>query len=39
MLAGALVFGFSLMMTSLCTKYYQFILSQGVLSGIGNGLV
>ncbi|KZV87147.1 MFS general substrate transporter [Exidia glandulosa HHB12029] len=38
-LAGTLVYTFSLMMTSLCTRYYQFILAQGILLGIGSGLV
>jgi len=27
------------MLTSLCTKYYQFILCQGILGGISSGLV
>jgi len=26
------------MLTSLCTKYYQFLLAQGILSGLANGL-
>jgi MFS family permease len=38
-LAGTIVFTFGLMMTSLCTDYYQFILAQGIVVGIGMGLV
>ncbi|KAI8267356.1 Aspyridones efflux protein apdF [Colletotrichum sp. SAR11_239] len=30
---------FSIMMTSLCHEYWQFMLAQGVLSGIANGLI
>ncbi len=33
----AIVFG--MMMTSLCHKYWQFVLAQGVIVGIGNGLL
>ncbi len=33
----AIVFG--MMMTSLCRKYWQFVLAQGVVVGIGNGLL
>ena len=33
----AIVFG--MMMTSLCHKYWQFILAQGIVVGIGNGLL
>ncbi|EIM79592.1 MFS general substrate transporter [Stereum hirsutum FP-91666 SS1] len=36
---GTLIYTFSLMMTSLATKYYQFILAQGVVFGIGVGLL
>jgi predicted MFS family arabinose efflux permease len=34
----SLLFVVSVMLTSLCTEYYQFILAQGVLGGICNGL-
>ena len=34
---GALLYIFSVMMTSLCTQYYQFILAQGVLGGLMAG--
>ena len=30
---------FSVMMNSLCKKYYQFILSQGVLGGLSTGFI
>lgn len=33
----AIVFG--MMMTSLCHEYWQFVLAQGVMVGIGNGLL
>ncbi|TFK50401.1 MFS general substrate transporter [Heliocybe sulcata] len=36
---GTVIYTFSLMMTSLATKYSQFILAQGVLFGIGVGLL
>ncbi|KAL4866280.1 hypothetical protein BDV12DRAFT_210629 [Aspergillus spectabilis] len=35
----AAVFVFTIFMTSLCTEYYQFMLAQGVLGGIMQGLV
>ncbi|KAH8671582.1 putative MFS monocarboxylate transporter [Xylariales sp. PMI_506] len=34
----SMMFVVSVMLTSLCTQYYQFILAQGVLGGICNGL-
>lgn len=33
----AIVFG--MMMTSLCHEYWQFVLAQGIMVGIGNGLL
>ena len=33
----AIVFG--MMMTSICHEYWQFVLAQGVMVGIGNGLL
>lgn len=36
---AALVFIFSIMMTSLCKEYWQFMLAQGVLSGVSAGVV
>ncbi|KAF2458730.1 major facilitator superfamily domain-containing protein [Lineolata rhizophorae] len=35
---AAIVYVFSIMMTSLCTKYWQFMLAQGILGGISNGM-
>ncbi|KAG2739110.1 hypothetical protein P692DRAFT_201811719 [Suillus brevipes Sb2] len=37
--AGTVIFTFSLMMTSLATKYYELILAQGFVFGIGFGLL
>lgn len=34
-----MVYLFGIMMTSLCTKYWQFMLAQGIVTGIGNGFV
>ncbi|RDW76882.1 MCT family MFS transporter [Aspergillus mulundensis] len=35
----AIIYVFALMMTSLCTKYWQFMLAQGVLVGISTGML
>lgn len=35
----SLLYVVSLMLTSLCTEYYQFLLCQGILGGLMNGLV
>jgi MFS family permease len=35
---GMLLSAFGIFMTSLCTKYWQFFLAQGLLNGIGNGM-
>ncbi|KAJ5235785.1 MFS monocarboxylate transporter [Penicillium citrinum] len=34
----SLLFILAVMLTSLCTEYYQFMLAQGVLGGLANGL-
>ncbi|BCS23910.1 MCT family MFS transporter [Aspergillus puulaauensis] len=34
-----LVFVFTIFMTSLCKEYYQFMLAQGVLGGVSQGLI
>ncbi|OXH25673.1 hypothetical protein J008_05326 [Cryptococcus neoformans] len=39
LLPGSLIFTTSLMLTSLCYNYYQFILCQGIFFGIGSSLV
>lgn len=39
MISGTLCYAVSVMMTSLSTKYYQYILAQGVLFGLGVGLL
>lgn len=36
---GTLSYVFSIMMTSLCKEYYQFILAQGILGGLSTGLL
>lgn len=35
---GMLLASLGMMMTSLCTSYWQFFLAQGVLNGVGNGM-
>ncbi|KAA8574621.1 hypothetical protein EYC84_003873 [Monilinia fructicola] len=35
---ASLLYVFSVMMTSLCNEYYQFILAQGILGGIATGM-
>lgn len=39
MVVGCILAVFGTMMLSLCTQYYQILLSQGFLSGIGSGLI
>lgn len=39
LLTGAFLHVFGLMMTSICTEYYQFILAQGFCSPIGASMV
>lgn len=39
LLAGTILHVFGLMMTSLSTQYYQFILAQGVVSSLGSSAV
>ena len=39
MIAGTLCCLISTMTTSVCTEYYQYILSQGILFGLGVGLM
>ncbi|KAL1860663.1 hypothetical protein VTK73DRAFT_7213 [Phialemonium thermophilum] len=36
---SAVLYVFAIMMTSLCTEYWQFMLSQGLLTGIADGLL
>jgi len=35
----AALFIFSVMMTSICKEYYQFILCQGILGGVSMGMM
>lgn len=39
MLAGTICYVLSIMMTSISTQYYQYILSEGILFGLGVGLL
>lgn len=39
MLPGTAILGFSIMVTSICETYYQYLLAQGVLFGLGVGLL
>jgi MFS family permease len=36
---GSIFYVFSIMMTSICKEYYQFILAQGMLGGISTGFL
>ena len=38
MVPPGIVYVFSIMMTSICKKYYQFLLAQGIVGGISMGL-
>jgi hypothetical protein len=37
--SGTIIYTFSLMMTSLASRYYEFMIAQGFLLGLGAGLV
>ncbi|RDX44144.1 MFS general substrate transporter [Lentinus brumalis] len=39
MIPGTLILVFSIMMTSLATQYYQYILAQGIAFGLGVGMI
>ncbi|KAJ6475589.1 MFS general substrate transporter [Mycena sanguinolenta] len=39
MIVGSIVYVFSIMMTSISTQYYQYMLAQGVLFGLGVGML
>ncbi|KAH9948289.1 MFS general substrate transporter [Amylocystis lapponica] len=39
MIPGTVILVFSIMMTSLCKHYYQFVLAQGILLGLGIGML
>jgi MFS family permease len=39
LLVGSFLHVFGLMMTSLCTEYYQFVLAQGICSPVGSSMV
>jgi len=39
MTLGTVIFVFSIMMTSISKEYYQYILSQGILFGLGVGMM
>lgn len=38
LIPGTLISALGMFMTSLCTKYWQFFLAQGILNGLGNGM-
>lgn len=39
LVAGGFLIVFGMMMLSLCTKFYQILLAQGVYVGLGTGMV
>ena len=38
MIPGMLLSALGMFMTSICTKYWQFFLAQGIMNGLGNGM-
>lgn len=38
MIPGMLLSALGMFMTSLCSKYWQFFLAQGIMNGVGNGM-
>ncbi|XXG96376.1 hypothetical protein Hte_002658 [Hypoxylon texense] len=36
---GAVLYVLSIMLTSICSKYFHFVLAQGILGGLANGMV
>ena len=39
LIVGSIILVFSIMMTSLSTQYYQYMLGQGILLGLGVGMM
>jgi hypothetical protein len=39
MITGTILYVFSIMMTSISTQYYQYLLAHGVLFGLGVGML
>jgi hypothetical protein len=39
MIIGTILYVFSIMMTSISTQYYQYLLAHGVLFGLGVGML
>jgi hypothetical protein len=39
MIIGSVVYVFAIMMTSISTQYYQYLLAHGVLFGLGVGML
>ncbi|KAJ7085107.1 MFS general substrate transporter [Mycena belliarum] len=39
LIAGSIIYVFSIMMTSISTEYYQYLLAHGVLFGLGVGML
>lgn len=38
LIPGMIIAALGMFMTSLCTKYWQFFLAQGIMNGLGNGM-
>lgn len=39
MIPAAILYDLSIMLTSICTRYWHFVLAQGLLGGLANGMV